>query len=120
MNEVQKFDSLKKSIEEDPTNFQARRELAVLCLDNGFDEMALKHLSYLVAVFPDDANLHFNMGVAFEKIKQFTYALKSYEKAVSIKPDEPDFLYNLALVLEGLGKEDEALYNFKKVALYLM
>jgi tetratricopeptide (TPR) repeat protein len=116
LNEVQKFDALKKNIEEDPMNFQARRELVMLCLDQGLDEMALKHLNYLTEFFPEDANLHFNMGVAWEKIRQPECALKAYEAAVMLKPEEPDFLYNLALVAESLGELDRAMLTFKQAA----
>ncbi|GBF22745.1 TPR repeat-containing protein [Candidatus Gastranaerophilus sp. (ex Termes propinquus)] len=116
MNEVQRFDTLKRAIEEDTTNFQARRELAVLCLDLGFEQMALKHLSYLANIFQEDASLQFNIGICWEKLKRYEYALKAYRRAVELKPDDPDFLYNLALVLEALGEEDEALLKFKEVA----
>lgn len=115
MNDVQRFDNLKKTIENDPSNFQARRELAVLCLELGFEQVALKHLTYLIGVFPDDANLYFNTGICWEKLKQPTYALNAYKKAVEIKGDDPDFLYNLALAYEACGMEDEALLKFKTV-----
>ena len=115
MNDIQRFESLKKTIENDPTNFQARRELAVMCLDMGFDSMALKHLNYLANTFPNDANLYFNIGICWEKLKQFKFALNSYKKAVELKEDEPDFIYNLALCYENLGDDDEALMQFKRV-----
>ena len=114
MNDVSRFENLKKTIENDPTNFQARREIAMMCLDMGFDSMALKHLNYLVQTFPNDANLYFNIGICWEKLKQFKFALNSYKKAVELKEDEPDFIYNLALAYENLGEDDEALMQFKR------
>ena len=116
MNDVQRFDNLKQIVEKDPDNFQARRELIVLCLDFGFEEMALKHLNYLVQVFPNDANLHFNMGICFEKLKKPKLAQHAYERAVKIKDDDPDYLYNLALICEELGEVELAMNYFKKVA----
>ena len=115
MNDIQRFENLKKTIENDPANFQARRELAVLCLDLGFDQAAMKHLSYLINIFPDDANLYFNAGICWEKLKHPKYALNAYKKAVELKGDDPDFLYNLALAYEANGMDDEAMLNFKKV-----
>ena len=115
MNDVQRFESLKKTIETDPTNFQARREIAMMCLDMGFDSMALKQLLYLSNTFPNDANLYFNIGICWEKLKQFKFALEAYKKAVELKEDEPDFIYNLALAYENLGQDDEALMQFKRV-----
>lgn len=114
MNEVQRFENLKKNIENDPTNFQARRELAMMCLDMGFDSMALKQLNFLSKAFPEDANLHFNMGICFEKLKLFKFALNSYKKAVELK-GEPDFIYNLALAYENLEMDDDAMIEFKRV-----
>ena len=115
MNDIQRFENLKKTVENDPTNFQARRELAVLCLDLGFDQVAMKHLSYLTGVFPNDANLYFNAGICWEKLKHPKYALNAYKKAVELKGDDPDFLYNLALAYETNGMDDEAILNLKKV-----
>jgi tetratricopeptide (TPR) repeat protein len=90
MSDVERFEKLKEIIEKDPANFQARRELAVLCLDLGFEQMALKHLDYLVQVFPNDPNLHFNIGICWEKLKRPQFALNAYKRAVSLKEDDPD------------------------------
>ena len=115
MNDIQRFENLKKTVENDPENFRARRELAVLCLDLGFDQAAMKHLSYLINVFPDDANLYFNIGICWEKLKHPKYALNAYKKAVELKGDDPDFLYNLARAYEANNMDEEAMLNFKKV-----
>ena len=88
MSDIQRFEQLKRSIEADSTNFQARRDFAMLCSDMGFIEVAIKHFSFLSKIFPDDANLHFNIGICFEKVKEMELALQSYKKAVEIKPDE--------------------------------
>lgn len=97
MSDLTRFEQLKKNIENDPTNFQARREYAMLCSDMGFNEAAIKHLNYLSKIFPEDANLYFNIGICWEKLKEFEFALEAYKKATELKPDEGDFIYNLAL-----------------------
>ena len=41
MSDIQRFEQLKKTIEVDPSNFQARREFAMLCSDFNFMESAI-------------------------------------------------------------------------------
>ncbi len=118
MNETERFENLQTAIKLNPNNFQARRELIMQCLDFGFEDTALFHIKYLLKVFPSDADLYFNLGICYEKLKNYKLALNAYEKAVELKPQEPDFLYNLALVYETLGDSTAAMENFKKVIFY--
>ena len=113
MNDIERFENLQTIIKLNPKNFQARRELIMLCLDLGFERVALSHIKFLLDVFPDDANLYFNTGICWEKLKNVNNALIAYQKAVELKPDEPDFLYNLALAYEANGDIDNAMDNFK-------
>ena len=118
MNETERFENLQTTLKLNPKNFQARRELIMLCLDLGFETAALSHIKYLLKIFPQDANLYFNMGICYEKLKNIDEAMESYKNAVELKPDEPDFLYNLALIYEQKGKIEEAMQHFKKVIFY--
>ena len=90
----------------------------MLCLDLGFEKAALSHIKYLLEIFPDDANLYFNTGICWEKLKNYDNALIAYQKAVELKSDEPDFLYNLALCYEIKGEIEKAKEYFKKVIFY--
>ena len=63
MAEFSKIEELEQLVEQDASNFQARRELSVALLDKGFNEDALRHINYLLNIFPDDARLHFNQGI---------------------------------------------------------
>ena len=98
MSYLKEIENLTNLIKNDPTNFQARRELTVALMDKGFNEEAIKQLSYLISVFPEDARLHYNLGIAWDKIRNFKQALKAYETALSYEPEEPDFLYNLGSI----------------------
>ena len=118
MNDIERFENLQTTIKLNPKNFQARRELIMLCLDLGFEQVAMAHIKYLLDIFPDDANLYFNAGICWEKLKNYENALIAYKKAVELKPDEADFLYNLALLYEQVGDIDSAMENFKKVIYY--
>ena len=47
MSDIDKIEELQGLLREDVNNFQARRELAVLLMDAGFNEESLKNLLYL-------------------------------------------------------------------------
>ena len=67
-NEIEK---LQEVLKDDPSNFQARRELSILLADNGFNEEALSNMKYLEIYFPDDAELYYNLGIVYEKLKKY-------------------------------------------------
>ena len=47
MSKLDKIEELQRLIQQDPEDFQIRRELAVLLMDCGFNEEALQHLLFL-------------------------------------------------------------------------
>ena len=108
------IEKLQEILKKDPSNFQARRELSVMLADNGFNEEALFNLKYLKKYFPEDAEIHYNIGIIYEKLKDFTSAEKAYKKAAALSP-QADFYYNLGEVLVNLNKWDEGIDAFKKV-----
>lgn len=106
--------NLQELLQNDPSNFQARRELSILLADNGFNEEALSNLKYLEKYFPEDSELQYNLGILYEKLKEFENAKKAYQKAVSISP-QTDYYYNLGEVLVSLKEWEEAIETFKIV-----
>ena len=108
------IESLQNILKNDPSNFQARRELSILLVNNGFNEEAEGNLKYLLKYFPQDAEIYYNLGIVYEKLKKFTEAKECYQKAVEISPQE-DFYYNLGDVLVDLKEWDEAISAFRKV-----
>ena len=108
------IERLQEMLQKDPSNFQARRELSVILADKGFNEEALSNLEYLEKYFPDDADISYNIGIIYEKLKDFEKAEKAYEKALSIS-HQADFYYNLGEVLINLNKWDAGIEAFKEV-----
>ena len=108
------IESLQNILKNDPSNFQARRELSILLVNNGFNEEAEGNLKYLLKYFPQDAEIYYNLGIVYEKLKKFPEAKECYQKAVEISPQE-DFYYNLGDVLVDLKEWDEAISAFRKV-----
>ena len=110
-NDIETLQGILKS---DPSNFQTRRELSILLVNNGFNEEAERNLEYLLKYFPDDAEILYNLGIVYEKLKKFEQARDCYQKAVKISPQE-DFYYNLGDVLVELKDWDKAIDAFQKV-----
>ena len=63
MSKLDKIEELQNLLREDSQNSQARRQLAVLLVDCGFNEEALKNLLYLSKNFEEDS------GVFYKKKK---------------------------------------------------
>ena len=69
MDILGEIEELQQILREDSTNLQARRRLATLLLDNGYNEEALQQFLYLANIYPDDADSYYNLGIAYEKNK---------------------------------------------------
>src|SRR5574344_1711444 len=93
--EIREIEELQQILREDSSNFQARRRLAVVLLDKGFNEESLKQFQFLISIFPQDASLYYNKGIVHEKMRDLASAEQSYLKAIALSPDETDFYYNL-------------------------
>lgn len=115
MSKLDKIEELQNLLRDDSQNFQARRQLAVLLTDCGFNEEALKNLIYLSKVFKDDSGVFYNLGIVYEKLKNYKKAKESYMKALEIEPDAMDAVYNLGLVCTELGEYEHAIQCFKHV-----
>ena len=89
MSKLDKIEELQQLIKEDSSNFQARRQLAVLLMDCGFNEEALQHLLYLAKMFSYDDGIYYNLGIVYEKMKNFKKAKESYEKAIELEEMMP-------------------------------
>ena len=112
---TEKIEKLQNILRNDSTNFQARRELAILLLDNGFNDEALAHFLKLAQVFKDDSALFYNIGITYEKLKQFPNAIKAYKKAIELNPDDVDAMYNLGLVYSSNKNYSKAIDCFETV-----
>ena len=115
MSKLDKIEELQNVLKRDNTNFQARRQLAVLLLDTGFPKEALQHFLYLTKFFNDDSGIYYNLGIVYEKLKEFDKAVDAYKKAIELSPDEVDSYYNLGLVYIAKKMYEEAVDCFETV-----
>ena len=62
-----------------------------------------------LAIKPNFAEAHNNLGNALKDLRRLDEATASCQKALNIKPDYPDAHNNLAIVLNSSGRRSEAL-----------
>ena len=115
MSKSEKIEELQSILKQDQTNFQARRELAVLLLDCGYSEEAKQHFLYLSKIFNDDSGIFYNLGITYEKLKDLNKAEDAYKKAIELAPDEVDAFYNLGLVYIDKKRYEDAVECFEHV-----
>jgi len=77
-------------------------------------EGAVKCYEQALAIKPDYAEAHSNLGNIFQKLGQLEEAVKCYEKALAIKPDYAEGYSNLGLALYELGQLDAAVKCFEQ------
>ena len=67
-----------------------------------------------VALKPDYADAHYNLGNTLKELGQSAAAVKSYEKALAVKPDDAEAHNNLGNTLKELGRLDAAVKSYEK------
>lgn len=115
MTATEQIEELQELLREDPENFRARRELAVTLLESGFPKEAAQNLVFLITKLPNDDELYYYLGVAYEKQKLFNRAKESYLKAIELNSANYDSIYNLGLVYIELKDFETAIDCFEQM-----
>ena len=67
-----------------------------------------------VAISPNDAEVHSNLGITLQELGRLEDAAASYSKAITIKPDLVEAHSNLGITLQELGRLEDAETSYKK------
>ena len=65
-----------------------------------------------VALSPQDAEAHYNLGNTLKELRRLDEALASYNQAIALKPDFAEAHNNLGNTLKELERLDEALASW--------
>jgi protein O-GlcNAc transferase len=102
----------------DPTHAESLHRLGVVAHQLGRAD-APDVLARAVALRPDVAEAHNDLGVVLGARGRFAEAAASFERAVALRPDYADAHNNLAAALRRLDKTAEAVPHYERVAALL-
>lgn len=78
-------------------------------------EAAVKSYQQAIALQPDMAKAHGNLGLALSRLGQLVAAVSSYKQAIALDPNNIDIRYNLGAILLKQNLLDEAEQTFRAI-----
>jgi tetratricopeptide (TPR) repeat protein len=105
----------KQAIRLDPKNVAALNNAAWLLADRGagLDE-ALDFARRATTLQPENALLSDTLGWVYRARKDFSNAIKAFERAIKLAPKLPEPHYHLGLALTDAGKAADARAEFER------
>lgn len=97
-----------------PKHFEALHHTGIIAFQGGNYQIAAGFIRSAIAISPNVAATHLNLGNALKELGRFDEALASYERALALQPDDADIHYNRGSALQTLGRHDEALASFER------
>ena len=80
----------------------------------GMHTEALNANKTAVILSPQDAQVHYNLGITLKELGRLDEAETSYRQAIALQPDNAQAHNNLGLTLEALGRLDEAEASYRQ------
>jgi len=110
----QAIQNLETAIIIDSTQTKAQKKLAIVLVDYGDLEAALRMYNKLLSITPADldllgsaANLYYNLG-------EYNHVVLVLQKMLTIDPQHPDALANLAMAYDKLDQNEKANLAFQR------
>ncbi len=103
-----------KLVAENPADFETRNGLGVHYMRLGRVDDAVRELELALALAPDHAVAHYNLGVIALGRNDAPEALARFERAIEARPDYGEAHNNLGVVLDYLGRFTEAIEHYRQ------
>lgn len=97
-----------------PDDAELHDDVALLYLELGRADEAVKHFISSVRLRPHSAAAHFNLGTALTVAGKFEAAIHEYEQALQIRPEYANAHNNLGETLAVLGRLDDAIHHYRE------
>jgi Flp pilus assembly protein TadD len=102
-------------IERHPIDTGLRDTAAMLYLELGRPDDAVRHFRASADARPGSAPAHYNLGTALALGRRLDQAMREYERALAIDPAYANAHNNLGNVLLAIGRNDDAIREFSEV-----
>jgi Flp pilus assembly protein TadD len=102
-------------IEKHPTDAALHDDVALLNLELGRANDAVKHFTASLALKPESAAAHYNLGTALTVARRLDEAVASYRRALQINPQYANAHNNLGGVFTAQRQFDAAIREFREV-----
>jgi predicted O-linked N-acetylglucosamine transferase (SPINDLY family) len=97
-----------------PSHFDALHLLGVTLYQKGEDRLAVELIGRAIALKPDVAAAHSNLGNALRRLKRNAEALACYDRAIALEPAYAEAFNNRGNALAELGRAGDALISFDR------
>ncbi|MFN3966730.1 MAG: tetratricopeptide repeat protein, partial [Endomicrobiia bacterium] len=113
-NEIDKAKKNLKILTKLTNNLDALLIIPYYYFQNGNYEKSISEYKELLKINPDWIDVLINLGVVYEKIKEFNLAEECYKRVMRIKPDYPQVYYNMAVLEWQRQNWEEVIKMFNK------
>lgn len=100
---------LQAALRLDPSFMPARVNLADLYRVLGRETDVERVLREGLVAYPDDASLHYALGLALVRTQHMPDAIRSLRRAAELAPDVPRHAWTHAIALDAVGRTEDAL-----------
>ncbi|MFN7038359.1 MAG: tetratricopeptide repeat protein [Alphaproteobacteria bacterium] len=76
---------------------------------------AIKQLKRLEAINPDVSLIPAQIAIIYTNIKDYSKAVKYFNKAIIISPENLMYRYNLAVILDNMGEREKSIEFYKQI-----
>lgn len=97
-----------------PKHFQALHHVGIGAFQLGDPGLAEHFIRAALAVNPNVAEAHSNLGNALKEQQRFEEALESYRAALALHAGDADTHYNCGIALQALRRHEEALASYDR------
>ncbi len=104
-----------RAVEADPTNVEARRQLALAQVDAGQPELAQATYEELLSLDPTRTSAHLELAQLLASRGRPDEAIRRLLRATELAPDYKQAHYQLALLFDRTGRPGEALTRYDRV-----
>jgi tetratricopeptide (TPR) repeat protein len=75
---------------------------------------AIVYLSNAIKLQPNDAEIYYNRGVAYDNLGQYQSAIKDYNQAIQLRPGYAEAFYNRGTIYSEIGQYQRAIEDFNQ------